>query len=125
MNRYRLENIEVVDGDTIKATIITAKDRPWYNRKIRFLGIGPCEIRVNKRWTKGLTVTEIRDKLIKGLKAKAKVKELIESATFVDLESWLEMDSFGRILGIPIVAMGRDRIDVNMALLNENLAKVR
>ena len=122
MNRYRLIDVEVVDGDTIESTIILGHDLKWLNRRIRFSGIDAYEVRVRKSWTKGLSVREIRGRLILGLRAKNHVVEKLTSADSVSLQSELKQDNFGRFLGVIYYTKDGQEVNLNQELVSSGVA---
>jgi len=110
MYTYNAKLIEVTDGDTIKA-IIDLGFNTLTNRTIRFYGIDAYESR-----------TKDMEEKVKGLAAKERVKELLNS---VDGEFILKsegLDKYGRSLGIIIINPKEGELNINQTLLNEGHA---
>tara|TARA_R100000655_G_scaffold72243_2_gene110726 strand:- start:91 stop:477 length:387 start_codon:yes stop_codon:yes gene_type:complete len=100
----------VIDGDTI---VISEIDLGFSvklaNEKLRFHGINTPESR-----TRNLREKEV------GLRAKARVEELLPVGEPFTFKS-LGFGKYGRILGIPFTACGKDVCSV---LVQEGLARV-
>ena len=86
MYTYKIEVLRVVDGDTIDAKIDLGFDIS-VKKRVRFLGINTPESRTR----------DLEEKK-RGLAAKERVKELLESAEEVQLTSH-GVGKFGRCLG--------------------------
>jgi micrococcal nuclease len=108
---YSAKLDRVVDGDTIDAMVDLGFDI-WKHVRIRFNGIDAYESR-----TKDL------EEKAKGLKAKARVEELL-ALTNGEFKLYSKgVDKYGRCLGeIKIEAGIHNTINLNEQLINEGLA---
>lgn len=90
---YKLSNVSVLDGDTIRASIDLGYDTLFKNRIIRLAGINAAE---TKKTIKGVTNL----KLSQGIKAKEFLNSIFEKSDLILFKSLEKDDSFGRCLGI-------------------------
>lgn len=90
---YKLSNVSVLDGDTIRASIDLGYDTLFKNRIIRLAGINAAE---TKKTIKGITNL----KLSQGIKAKEFLNSIFEKSDLILFKSLEKDDSFGRCLGI-------------------------
>ena len=86
MYTYNIELLRVVDGDTIDASIDLGFDVK-VKKRVRFLGVNSPESRTR----------DLEEKK-RGLAAKARVKELLESSQYIILTSH-GVGKYGRCLG--------------------------
>ena len=86
MYTYNIEVLRVVDGDTIDAKIDLGFDVS-VKKRVRFLGINTPESR-----------TRDKEEKKRGLAAKARVQELLDEASEIQLTSH-GVGKFGRCLG--------------------------
>ena len=90
---YKLLNVCVVDGDTIKADIDLGFGVVLKKRTIRLVGINAPE---TTKTIKGIP----NIKLSEGIKSKEFVNSIFEKADLILFKSLEKEDSFGRCLGI-------------------------
>lgn len=90
---YKLSNVSVLDGDTIRASIDLGYYTFFKNRIIRLAGINAAE---TKKTIKGITNL----KLSQGIKAKEFLNSIFEKSDLILFKSLEKDDSFGRCLGI-------------------------
>jgi len=109
-----LNNIRVVDGDTIVADIDLGWDITLKKQSIRFYGIDTPEVHNRK----GRSKLHIKA----GLKVKGYVERRIGEADTVKLYSVKEKDKFGRKLGHIILLNGDIISNLNEELLDNNFA---
>ena len=114
MYTYKIKLDRVVDGDTIDAYIDLGFDVS-VKKKIRFMGINTPESR-----------TRDLEEKARGLAAKDRVKQLLEGADFIQLESH-GVGKYGRCLGelsIDVVdgKQGLTLVNVNELLIKEGHA---
>ena len=113
---YRAKLVKVVDGDTIDALIDVGFDI-WVKKRIRYKGIDTWESR-----------TRDLDEKKKGLAAKARNKELLESVSnksgYFRIKSY-GTGKYGRLLG-EIFIMDKDgnQISINEQMISEGHAYV-
>ena len=111
---YNIELLKVVDGDTIDAKIDLGFDVS-VKKRVRFLGVNAPESR-----------TRDLEEKAKGLAAKDRVKQLLEGANIIQLQSH-GVGKYGRCLGelhIDVVD-GQEKItleSVNKLLIKEGHA---
>ena len=114
MYQYKVKLDRVIDGDTIDCYIDLGFDVST-KKRIRFLGINTPESR-----------TRDLEKKKKGLAAKARLKQILESAEDIHLDSH-GLGKYGRVLG-QLYVNGYDdmdsptMIDVNELLIKEGHA---
>ena len=114
MYTYNIELLRVVDGDTIDAKIDLGFDVS-VKKRVRFLGVNAPESR-----------TRDLEEKAKGLAAKDRVKQLLEGANIIQLQSH-GVGKYGRCLGelhIDVVD-GQEKItleSVNKLLIKEGHA---
>ena len=111
---YRAKLVKVVDGDTIDALIDVGFDI-WVNKRIRYKGIDTWESR-----------TRDLDEKKKGLAAKARNKELLESVSsksgYFRIKSY-GTGKYGRVLAdVYIQDKNGNEIWVNNTLITEGHA---
>jgi len=104
VREYNVQLRRVVDGDTVRLDIFRGHGLVSENESVRLWGIDTPEL-------KGKTREE-------GLKAKARLEEILQSHEVVSLQALEERDSFGRILGTIFVG----GVNVNRLLLEEGHA---
>jgi len=110
MYEYKLDNIRVVDGDTIEADIqlglnITVR------KMIRFLGVDTWEMRGKHKE--------------KGLAAKAELEDIVEKALYLTVETKKDKTGkYGRLLGYIWAEFEDDNLSVNRYMF-ENHSKIR
>lgn len=90
---YKLLNVCVIDGDTIKADIDLGFGGVLKKRTIRLAGINAPE---TTKTIKGIP----NIKLSEGIKSKEFVNSIFEKADLILFKSLEKEDSFGRCLGI-------------------------
>ena len=111
---YNIELLKVVDGDTIDAKIDLGFDVS-VKKRVRFLGVNAPESR-----------TRDLEEKAKGLAAKDRVKQLLEGANIIQLQSH-GVGKYGRCLGelhIDVVD-GQEKVtleSVNKLLIKEGHA---
>ena len=111
---YNIELLKVVDGDTIDANVDLGFDVS-VKKRVRFLGVNAPESR-----------TRDLEEKAKGLAAKDRVKQLLEGANIIQLQSH-GVGKYGRCLGelhIDVVD-GQEKItleSVNKLLIKEGHA---
>ena len=113
---YRAKLERVVDGDTVDALIDVGFDI-WVKKRIRFMGLDTWECR-----------TRNLEEKKKGLAAKARTKELLESISskpgFFRIKSH-GVGKYGRVLAeIYIQDKEGNTINVNKKLINEGHAYI-
>ena len=110
MYTYNIELLRVVDGDTIDAKIDLGFDVS-IKKRVRFLGVDTPESR-----------TRDLEEKARGLAAKERVKELLEGANTIQLNSH-GVGKYGRCLG----ELSVDKIDgkecLTLVSINELLIK--
>ena len=114
MYNYKINLLRVIDGDTIDAEIDLGFDIK-VKKRIRFLGINTPESR-----------TRDLEEKARGLAAKDRVKQLLEGANEITLQSH-GVGKYGRCLGELFVDVvdGKEKItleSVNQLLIKENHA---
>ena len=117
MYRYKAKIINVVDGDTLDA-MIDLGFNTWVKKRIRLAGIDAYE-------------TRTRDKVekMKGLAAKLRVKQVLESNDNEILLTSHGVGKYGRCLGEILVAKNYIKSDkyhgksINKMLVKEGHAK--
>ena len=108
---YGCELLRVIDGDTIDVRADLGFDVSLKLR-LRFAGINTPESRTRNKEEKAL-----------GLAAKARLKEVLESADSIEFESFGK-GKFGRVLATPYVVIGDERTDVCQLLVREDHARL-
>ena len=113
---YRAKLVKVVDGDTIDA-LIDVGFNIWFKKRIRYKGIDTCESRTR----------DLEEKK-KGLAAKARNKELLESVSkksgYFMIKSY-GTGKYGRVLADIYIQDGdHNHIWVNKQLITEGHAYV-
>ena len=108
---YGCELLRVIDGDTIDVRADLGFDVSLRLR-LRFAGINTPESRTRNKEEKAL-----------GLAAKARLKEVLESADSIEFESFGK-GKFGRVLATPYVVHGDERTDVCQMLVREDHARL-
>ena len=101
----------VIDGDTIDVDADLGFDVS-IKLRLRFAGINTPESRTRN----------LEDKAL-GLAAKARLKEILESADSVEFESHGK-GKFGRVLATPYVVLNDKRSDVCQILVREDHARL-
>ena len=108
---YGCELLRVIDGDTIDVRADLGFDVSLKLR-LRFAGINTPERRTRNLEEKAL-----------GLAAKARLKEVLESADSIEFESFGK-GKFGRVLATPYAVIGDERTDVCQLLVREDHARL-
>ena len=108
---YGCELLRVIDGDTIDVRADLGFDVSLKLR-LRFAGINTPESRTRNLEEKAL-----------GLAAKARLKEVLESADSIEFESFGK-GKFGRVLATPYAVIGDERTDVCQLLVREDHARL-
>ena len=108
---YGCELIRVIDGDTIIVRADLGFDCSMKLR-LRFAGINTPESRTRNKEEKAL-----------GLAAKARLKEVLESADSIEFESFGK-GKFGRVLATPYAVNNDKRTDVCQLLVREDHARL-
>ena len=108
---YGCELLRVIDGDTIDVRADLGFDVSLRLR-LRFAGINTPESRTRNKEEKAL-----------GLAAKARLKEVLESADSIEFESFGK-GKFGRVLATPYVVNNDKRTDVCQLLVREDHARL-
>ena len=108
---YGCELLRVIDGDTIDVRAALGFDVSLKLR-LRFAGINTPESRTRNLEEKAL-----------GLAAKARLKEVLESADSIEFESFGK-GKFGRVLATPYAVIGDERTDVCQLLVREDHARL-
>ena len=108
---YGCELLRVIDGDTIDVRADLGFDVSLKLR-LRFAGINTPESRTRNLEEKAM-----------GLAAKARLKEVLESADEIEFESHGK-GKFGRVLATPYVVIDDDRTDVCQLLVREDHARL-
>ena len=107
MYEYRCTVTRIVDGDTVDAEIDLGFDIVFKSR-IRLFGVDTPESR-----------TRDLDEKARGKLASAFLKEKIDNAEFVKVQTKLDKKGkFGRVLGVMVA----DDLDLNQEMINKNLA---
>ena len=108
---YGCELLRVIDGDTIDVRADLGFDCSMKLR-LRFAGINTPESR-----------TRNKEEKVLGLAAKARLKEILESADSIEFESHGK-GKFGRVLATPYAVIGDERTDVCQLLVREDHARL-
>ena len=108
---YGCELLRVIDGDTIDVRADLGFDVSLMLR-LRFAGINTPESRTRNKEEKAL-----------GLAAKARLKEVLESADSIEFESH-GRGKFGRVLATPYTVIDDERTDVCQLLVREDHARL-
>ena len=108
---YGCELLRVIDGDTIDVRADLGFDVSLKLR-LRFAGINTPESRTRNLEEKAL-----------GWAAKARLKEVLESADSIEFESFGK-GKFGRVLATPYVVNNDKRTDVCQLLVREDHARL-
>ena len=108
---YGCTGRRVIDGDTIDVDADLGFDVS-IKLRLRFAGINTPESRTRNLEEKAL-----------GLAAKARLKEILESADSVEFESHGK-GKFGRVLATPYVVLNDKRSDVCQILVREDHARL-
>ena len=108
VREYQCELIRVLDGDTIDCYIDLGFNLK-VKKRVRYMGIDTWESR-----------TRDKNEKVKGLAAKARNKELLESGTFKIVSHGT--GKFGRVLGEVFVETDSGLQSVNQILIDEGHA---
>jgi micrococcal nuclease len=106
MFEYSAKVLEVIDGDTIDVAIDLGFN-VLHTIRVRLYGINTPETR-----------TKNKEEKQKGLKAKERLKELIEGKIVTIKTQKDDTEKFGRYLGIVFL----DNTDINQTLISEGHA---
>lgn len=106
MFEYSAKVLEVIDGDTIDVSIDLGFN-VLHTIRVRLYGINTPETR-----------TKNKEEKQKGLKAKERLKELIEGKIVTIKTQKDDTEKFGRYLGIVFL----DNNNINQTLITEGLA---
>jgi micrococcal nuclease len=110
MYQYKVKLDRVIDGDTIDCYIDLGFDINT-KKRIRFVGINTPESR-----------TRDLEEKVKGLAAKARLKEILETAGEIHLDSH-GLGKYGRVLGELYVSSYDEKDSPTMINVNELLIK--
>ena len=110
MYTYKAKLIRVIDGDTVSA-MIDLGFNTWTDRTIRFYGIDAYESRT----------TDLEEKA-KGILAKERVIELLNSVNGEFILKSEGLDKYGRSLGVILIKEGDKELNINQTLLTEGHA---
>ena len=110
MYTYKISPLKIVDGDTIDAEIDLGFDIK-VKKRVRFMGINAPESR-----------TRDLEEKAKGLAAKDRVKQLLEGAKEITLQSH-GVGKYGRCLGELFVDMVDGQEKLTLESVNELLIK--
>ena len=110
MYTYNIELLRVVDGDTIDAKIDLGFDVS-VKKRVRFLGINTPESR-----------TRDLEEKARGLAAKDRVKQLLEGANTIELNSH-GVGKYGRSLGELSIDIVDGKQNLTLVNINELLIK--
>jgi len=110
MYQYKVELDRVIDGDTIDCRIDLGFDIST-KKRIRFVGINTPESR-----------TRDLEEKVRGLAAKARLKEILETANEIHLDSH-GLGKYGRVLGELYVSSYDEKDSPTMINVNELLIK--
>ena len=119
MYEYSFKLDRVIDGDTVDG-IIDLGFGIYTHKRIRLLGIDAPEIRLqSKIKDKNQRVLEKKA----GLRAKAKLKEMLDSQEIIVKTELDKSGKFGRVLGT-LLTKGRDSLlNINKLLLAQGYVK--
>ena len=109
MYTYVITLDRVVDGDTIDAMIDLGFD-VHVKKRIRFMGINTPESR-----------TRDLEEKARGLAAKARVQELLETCACITLKSH-GVGKYGRCLGELYLELDKEAVNLNQLLISEGHA---
>ena len=112
MYEYRSSLVKIIDGDTIDVDLDLGFAVVLKKQRIRLYGINTPESRTRDKEEKKY-----------GLAAKARLRELLESAEMITVKTAIDKKArgkYGRILG----TIFADDIDVNALLVDEGYAIV-
>ena len=110
MYTYNIKLDRVVDGDTIDAIIDLGFD-VWVKKRVRFLGVNTPESR-----------TRDLEEKARGLAAKDRVKQLLEGANKIKLDSH-GVGKYGRCLGELHIDMVDGQEKMTLESVNDILIK--
>ena len=110
MYTYNIKLDRVVDGDTIDAKIDLGFD-VWVKKRVRFMGVNTPESR-----------TRDLEEKARGLAAKDRVKQLLEGANRIRLDSH-GVGKYGRCLGKLHVDIVDGQESITMISINDLLIK--
>ena len=107
---YRVEVLKIIDGDSVRLSVDAGFGITLKNQSCRISAVDTPESRLNvKRYPERAKEKEL------GLKAKARLKELLEGEVILHC---LKRDKYGRLLGV-LYADGKN---VGERLVKEGLA---
>ena len=109
MYTYTITLDRVIDGDTIDAMIDLGFD-VHVKKRIRFMGINTPESRTR----------DLEEKK-RGLAAKDRVKELLETCSCITLKSY-GSGKYGRCLGELFIELEEEALNLNQLLISEGHA---
>ena len=110
MYTYNIKLDRVIDGDTIDANIDLGFD-VWVKKRVRFLGVDTPESR-----------TRDLEEKARGLAAKDRVKQLLEGANNIQLNSH-GVGKYGRCLGELNIDIVDGKENLTLVSINELLIK--
>lgn len=110
MYMYKTKLVRVIDGDSIVG-LIDLGFNTLTERHIRLFGIDAYEYRT----------IDLEEKQ-KGLLAKERVVELLDSVGGEFILKSEKLDKFGRSLGVIIINKDNEEVNINQTLLNEGHA---
>jgi len=114
MFKYNAEIVRVIDGDTVVA-MVDLGFSTWTKKTIRFYGINTPESRTRDLEEKG-----------RGLAAKGRLLELLESNNNKFILQSHGVGKYGRCLGtlfVPVEEDSKELLDINATLVNEGHAE--
>jgi micrococcal nuclease len=110
MYTYNIKLDRVIDGDTIDANIDLGFD-VWVKKRVRFSGVNTPESR-----------TRDLEEKARGLAAKDRVKQLLEGANTIELNSH-GVGKYGRCLGELSIDIVDGKQNLTLVSINELLIK--
>jgi endonuclease YncB( thermonuclease family) len=115
MYEYKCTLIRVIDADSCKAIVHLGFNIALTNETIRFYGIDTPESRINiKKYPERIPEKEL------GLKAKARLKEILPKKFIIRTQKPESRGKFGRVLG---TVWTLDNVNICEQLIIEGLAK--
>jgi endonuclease YncB( thermonuclease family) len=92
----QLRNVEVIDGDTVRATIRLGFGVELAYQSIRLYGVNAYETTRRGSWDNDLTPSEVEQKLDLGRCAKKILEQKIEESLYVGFESIISPKDISR-----------------------------
>ena len=119
MYEYSFKLDRVIDGDTVDGTIDLGFGI-YTHKRIRLLGIDAPETRLQSK------IKDKNQRLLEkkaGLRAKAKLKEILDSQEIVINTQLDKSGKFGRILGTLLTKESDSLLNINKLLLAQGYVK--